>query len=93
MNGLKHRISRHLIKVKKLHWHIDYLLNKAKIIKVVTYKTNKKVECQLNKNIQSLPGAKIIVKKFGSSDCKCTSHLTYFGESNPSILLNKNLLK
>ena len=28
LNSLKTRIQRHLRKEKKIHWHIDYLLNK-----------------------------------------------------------------
>jgi len=32
MRNLQKRISRHLSKDKKFHWHIDYLLAKVKII-------------------------------------------------------------
>ena len=31
MAGLEQRISRHLRKEKKLHWHIDYLLQVASV--------------------------------------------------------------
>lgn len=75
--GMQARINRHLSRKKKLHWHIDYLLEKSVIEKVFL---SEKKECELNKRIFSLPGAALISKKFGSSDCSCSSHLAYFAE-------------
>ena len=40
MNGLEQRVARHLRKDKKMHWHIDYLLKKAKILEVVSFQTS-----------------------------------------------------
>jgi Uri superfamily endonuclease len=31
INGIEGRVTRHLRKTKKIHWHIDYLLKKAEI--------------------------------------------------------------
>ncbi len=81
-NGLDKRINRHLSSNKKLHWHIDYLLSHAKVIKVVRY-VGRKDECELNSVTGQGVGATQIVKKFGSSDCKCETHLYYF-ESIPT---------
>jgi len=80
MNGLIGRLRRHLKKRKKLHWHIDYLLRHAKIETIFVLETGERVECQLNSLTLSLPNAKVIVKGFGCSDCRCSSHLVYFGE-------------
>lgn len=80
MNGLIGRLRRHLKKRKKLHWHIDYLLRHAKIETIFVVETGERVECQLNSLTLSLPNAKVIVKGFGCSDCRCPSHLVYFGE-------------
>ena len=68
------RIKRHLSKDKKNHWHIDYLLENKHIKISKFYKSNLS-ECNLN---QSTNG-KVIVKGFGSSDCKenCKSHLKF----------------
>ncbi len=72
------RIKRHQSKSpdKKLHWHIDYLLNdkNAKITEAHKFEAE---ECILN---QETCG-EIIVPGFGSSDCKnkCKSHLKYLG--------------
>jgi len=89
LNCLDKRILRHLSNDKKLHWHIDYLLQNAKIIKVFTLISTLKLECKLNKMIQMLPKAIIITKGFGCSDCKCSSHLTFFGKNNPSYSIEK----
>lgn len=75
INGLEPRINRHLGKKKKIHWHIDFLLNNAEIINVFYKENSFKEECKIsnefNKKLQS-------VKNFGCSDCKCKSHL-FFG--------------
>ena len=76
-NGLEKRINRHLSSEKKLHWHIDYFLCYAKVIKVVRY-VGRKDECELNNMTGQITGATQIVKKFGSSDCNCVTHLYYF---------------
>lgn len=83
LNGLKARIARHKRKTKKLFWHIDYMLASryAKIFKVFTIETNKRMECEFNRIIQSYPNAKALVKGFGCSDCNCKSHLVYFGKN------------
>jgi len=89
LNYLDKRILRHKIKKKKLHWHVDYFLKHAKIIKVFTHITTLRLECELNKRIQVLPNARIIIKGFGCSDCKCSSHLTFFGNNNPNKDIEK----
>ena len=81
--NLSSRIERHKRKNnKKLKWHIDYLLNckYAHIENVFTFENSKLDECSLNKKIIKLNGSKVIVKGFGSSDCRncCQSHLIYF---------------
>ena len=82
--SLKQRVSRHVQKRKRNLWHIDFLLAKenATVTAVVAARTNKKLECAVNRYIKREGKAKIPVKGFGSSDCKenCGSHLLYFGE-------------
>jgi len=73
-NNLEKRIERHLRVKKKIYWHIDYLLEKAEILNVFQVESIQKLECiiaeKLSKQFQSVP-------KFGSSDCRCMSHLFY----------------
>ena len=78
MNGLRSRISRHLRSDKKMHWHIDYLLEKAAIIDIWYVESEERLECYLCQEAMGFPGANVPVKGFGSSDCKCESHLIYF---------------
>ena len=66
------------------HWHIDYLLPHAKILSIHVFKASKEWECRLSRKLAGLEGAGVIMKGFGSSDCKCTSHLYYF-PSRPHI--------
>ena len=74
--NLDKRIERHLSKKKKLHWHIDYLLNND-YVEVINTKKSKMIECSLNKKTNGT----IIIKGFGSTDCNldCKSHLKYLG--------------
>lgn len=85
--GMKARINRHLSQKKKLHWHIDYLLEESVVENVFL---SEKKECELNHELFSLPGATLISKKFGSSDCSCGSHLAYFKDPIPKLI---NILK
>ena len=49
---------------KKLHWHIDYLLNNDHS-EIINTKKSKMIECSLNKKTNGT----IIIKGFGSADC------------------------
>lgn len=72
MNGLAKRIERHLSNEKKMHWHIDYLLKKARIIEIWILESDKKRECEIaEKLVEKL----IAIASFGSSDCDCRGHL------------------
>ena len=84
MGGFKSRLNRHLKSNKKPHWHIDYLLEKASINEIILCETNGRVECTiaqaLNGQFDSIPG-------FGSSDCKCHSHLFFATDKmKPTIM-------
>ncbi len=77
MNGLDRRIQRHLRKMKRFYWHIDYLLKDADILKVVYAQTRTKRECDIATYLEQYLRS---IKNFGSSDCKCKSHL-FFSEN------------
>jgi Uri superfamily endonuclease len=74
LGGLEQRVERHLSGNKKIHWHIDYLLTRGRVIDVVQGETKERMECaiasELSKHLTS-------VADFGSSDCACHSHLFY----------------
>jgi len=87
--GLKSRVGRHILVKKKKRWHIDYLREKADLIDIWYTTDSQKLECKLARSIITLLNGFTIVKGFGASDCKCTTHLFYFMES-PSSDLRKS---
>ncbi len=75
--GLR-RIRRH-IRVFAGHntkptWHIDYLSAVATLCRIYVFVTDERIECDLASHLCASP-ASSAVKRFGSSDCKCVSHL------------------
>lgn len=79
-SGLERRVERHLNKDKKHFWHIDYLVDRALIKRVFLFTKGRFGECALNLKTLRKPGARIVVPKFGSSDCGCPAHLIFFEE-------------
>jgi Uri superfamily endonuclease len=80
--GMEARIRRHVSREKRRHWHIDYLLDEGVVEDVYLLPGG---ECEVNRAVFSLPGATLMVRKFGSMDCVCPSHLAYFGGETPSL--------
>lgn len=76
--NILHRIKRHKEVEKKYHWHFDYLRPYGTIIKIITY-DNSFTECGLADKIRKDVDGSIPVRGFGTSDCKCGSHLIYTG--------------
>ncbi|MBD3218470.1 MAG: DUF123 domain-containing protein [candidate division Zixibacteria bacterium] len=75
--NLRERILRHFREEKRFHWHIDYLLRKGEIIAYNLQKYRQGRECDTNLQIyRGNPRARFIAG-FGSSDCKCASHLVF----------------
>lgn len=71
------RIQRHLQIEKKLRWHFDYLRPFGKITKIITYE--KYIgECELAEKLRKEYDGDFLIHRFGSSDCRCPSHLIYF---------------
>lgn len=73
-NNLEKRILRHISKDKRKFWHIDYLLSEdnVEVVGVIYIETDKSYECKIARIFQE---KKEFIPHFGSSDCKCKSHL------------------
>jgi sugar fermentation stimulation protein A len=82
LNNLSKRIKRHLRKRKKKRWHIDYITEHFSIIQTIPIRTQEKLECEIAQSLKNIADE---IENFGSSDCKCGSHLFYF-EKNPLLL-------
>lgn len=83
LNGLDARLARHLRQTKKKFWHIDYLLEHARIKQVWTHQGTERWECLWAHAALALPQAQVVVPRFGASDCQCPTHLIYFGMTLP----------
>jgi Uri superfamily endonuclease len=79
--GLRARVLRHVQRVGRLHWHIDYLLAQrgARIERVMLASTNPDDECRVN--CDAADDGWVIVPGFGASDCRngCPGHLWRVG--------------
>lgn len=74
--NIANRIHRHKQIDKKFHWHFDYLRPYGMITKIITY-DRRLGECALAEKIRKEENGVLPIKGFGSSDCRCRSHLIY----------------
>jgi len=74
------RVARHLDvstgRNKTHKWHIDYLSAVAEIIGISKIVTGDRIECKMARNLALNP-VLTGVAGFGSSDCRCCTHLFY----------------
>ncbi len=82
--GLKARIGHHRKNSNRLHWHIDYLRAFLRPDEVWYTHDPTHREHQWSHVLARAEGASIPLPGFGSSDCRCKSHL-YFFSSRPSV--------
>lgn len=83
LKNLEKRIGRHMRENKKIHWHIDYFLEEAEIVDVIYSDRERRKECEIARNISENT---LKIDRFGSSDCKCESHLFYGELSEMEII-------
>ncbi len=69
---------------KRLHWHIDYLRRSARVVEIWHLVSEDRLECYWYRAAAHMRGASVPVNGFGSSGCKCRSHLVHF-KSMPSF--------
>ena len=84
MSGLEARLARHRRRRKKLRWHIDYLLRRAELVDAVAIPSRRSIECARNRRVLRMQGAEVVAPGFGSSDCRCPTHLVWF-RSPPAL--------
>ncbi len=74
LNGLEARIRRHLRRDKKRHWHVDHLTAVAPVVEVWWVGSEERWECRWAESIVAQGGG-VVARGFGSSDCRCPTHL------------------
>lgn len=87
--GIVGRVLRHLRRSKKKFWHIDYLLDRARIIMIIVLKSEERLECKIAEEMRR--HRMEYIPRFGSSDCRCPSHLFKLRSIDNLLLLLKNL--
>lgn len=82
LRHLGHRLARHLRREKRVHWHIDVLLGQARIEEIWYRRGRERLECAWARALAQTPGLTLWGRRFGSSDCRCATHL-YYAEARP----------
>jgi Uri superfamily endonuclease len=81
--GLKARINHHLNHCSRPHWHLDYLRPQLELSEIwYTYDQTRR-EHQWAAIHSGARGVMMPLPGFGSSDCRCPSHL-FFYKAKPS---------
>ena len=72
--GLRARIGCHVRRGGRTHWHLDHLARAATVSGF--WAVPRVTECTLADIVRKIPGARVPVIGFGSSDCRiCPAHL------------------
>jgi Uri superfamily endonuclease len=82
--GLAARLKHHLGSLARPHWHVDYLRQAADLEEIWLADGSVRREHAWATLLRELPRAAIAVRRFGSSDCSCESHLFEFPR-RPSV--------
>jgi len=88
--GLRGRLRHHLRPLRRSRWHLDYLRRDALVTAVWWSAAGVRREHVWADLLRQLPGATLIVPRFGASDCHCASHLFHYLEP-PSFTLFRAL--
>lgn len=76
LNGLRGRLSRHMLGIGKLYWHIDYLTRRHKPARIWYLTSESKIEQELSRivSLRTSPA----IHRFGCGDSKDSrTHLYY----------------
>jgi HEAT repeat protein/Uri superfamily endonuclease len=80
--GVAARVGRHARRVgcdKRAYWHVDFLRERAVWAGAWAARRDEPLECKWAEQMRALPGARVIVRGFGASDCRCPAHLIHLG--------------
>jgi Uri superfamily endonuclease len=89
--GLAARLRRHAVGPRRLHWHIDYLLDHAQVSGALVREGRVRHECTWASWFSDRCGS--AADGFGASDCRCPSHLFFLGSAQNAeqIVLDASL--
>ena len=75
LGGLRARVARHLSREKELHWHADYLGAEVPWTQAWQLADGQRWECVWARGGAARNEVSLPAPGFGSSDCRCRSHL------------------
>jgi len=85
-NGLSQRVGRHLSVPSKRRWHVDSLNASCCERSALVWKHGGPSECELG-TLLAYIGAEPCHRGFGSSDCRCRTHLFALDDDSLNALL------
>lgn len=77
--GLSARLGRYARGPQNKHWHIDYLLEHARLWGALASTDPSRLECRWAEWLKQRSSA--LVRGFGSTDCSCHSHLFFVADT------------
>jgi Uri superfamily endonuclease len=89
--GLKGRLGHHLKQARSPRWHIDYLRMESLPEEAWVHAGDMKREHIWASSMGALKGASVPAPGFGSSDCRCRTHLFCFNRK-PAIRAFEKLI-
>lgn len=82
--GIRARLTRHVRREKKLHWHVDWLTAAADSIHAIALPGGS--ECEIVSRLMQSGWFRFPLAGFGSSDCaRCPSHLLEWRSDGAAI--------
>ncbi len=88
MNSLTGRLKRHLVRDKKLHWHVDQLTSFGEVVLILAFpnsRSEREISEYLSSQLDCVPG-------FGSTDLPVKSNLFRVSEERVAHVVH-NLVK
>ncbi|NJE04856.1 DUF123 domain-containing protein [Thermococcus sp. M36] len=84
MNSLEKRVARHFSRKKKLHWHIDFLLSEAELLRAYLIPSDERLEEMLSMEVAKL-GQPVV--GFGAGDVRVETNLYRFSGEPDELLI------
>lgn len=85
--GLAARLRRHASRPVRKHWHVDHLLDRAKLLGALVIEDDHRHECAWAAWLKGEALASIA--GFGASDCRCRGHLFLVGQAPAPAVRNR----
>jgi Uri superfamily endonuclease len=84
MNSLEKRVARHFSREKKLHWHVDYLLKEAELLRAYLVPSDKRLEENLSLEVSKYGEP---IHGFGAGDVSVSTNLYRFDGEPDKVLV------